>query len=136
MAALSRDQVKVPQLPEEEVPFPALGGNLLVRGLLMSRRLANDRLHLACRKQLEGETEDQAHARAGAQIVARLLHHAVVDPSTGEPLMSEVEWDHLGGTHRAEVFHVFNVAMRLNGDDVEFATKNSLPSPRVDLPSS
>ncbi|WP_183025670.1 hypothetical protein [Variovorax sp. UMC13] len=121
--AVSRDDVSVPELPEEEVPFPPFKGDVLVRGLLMSRRLANDRLHVAALKPLDGENEEQAHARAGSQIVTRMLHHSVVDVD-GTPLCSEEEWDRLGALHRTDVFRVFNVAMRLSGHDLELATKN------------
>ncbi|MDM0086751.1 MULTISPECIES: hypothetical protein [unclassified Variovorax] len=121
--AVSREDVSVPGLPEEEVPFPPFNGDVLVRGLLMSRRLANDRLHVAALRPLEGESEEQAHARAGSQIVTRMLHHSVVDAG-GTPLCSEEEWDRLGALHRIDVFRVFNVAMRLSGHDLELATKN------------
>lgn len=132
---LKRGQVNVPALPEKVEPFPPLGGDVLVRGLLMTQRLANDRLHVAEQKPRDGETEENARARAGARIVTRMLHHSVVDPD-GTPLCSEVEWDRLGGLHRAEVFRLFNVAMQLSGHDLELVAKNSEPSPSADSPSN
>lgn len=120
---LHRDQITPPVLPEEIVPFPPAGGDVIVRGLLMTQRLANDRIHAAERKPLDGETEVQAQGRAGARIVTRLLAQAVVDED-GRPLFSESEWDVYGVAHRGDVFRIFNVAMRLSGHDLEVIEKN------------
>lgn len=120
---LSRDNATSPVLPEEIVPFPPAGGDVLVRGLLMSQRLANDRLHQADRLPRDGETELQAQARAGARIVMRVLAQAVVDEDR-QPLFTEDEWDCWGATHRSDVFRIFNVAMRLSGHDLEVIEKN------------
>ncbi len=123
--ALTRETATPPVLPQEEVPFPPAGGDVLVRGLLMTQRLANDRLHQVDRLTLEDETEVQAHARAGARIVTRVLAQAVVEEESGLPLFTEAQWDQFGATHRLDVFRVFNVAMRLSGHDLEVIEKNS-----------
>jgi hypothetical protein len=120
---LSRDQVSVPALPEKVEPFAPLGGDVLVRGLLMTQRLANDRLHVAARKPRDGETDEEAQARAGSQMVTRMLHQSIVDPD-GKPLCSEAEWDRLGSQNRYEVFRLFNIAMQLSGHDLELSAKN------------
>jgi hypothetical protein len=122
---LNRDQVTPPVLPEEIVPFPPADGDVIVRGLLMTQRLANDRIHAEERKPLEGESEVQAQSRAGARIVTRLLAQAVVDDD-GRPLFSEREWDVYGADPKArgDVFRVFNVAMRLSGHDLDVIEKN------------
>jgi hypothetical protein len=123
MTTLTRKTATPPVLPEEVAPFPPAGGDVLVRGLLMTQRLANDRLHQADRVPLEDETDMQAHARAGARIVTRVLAQAVVEEG-GQPLFTEEEWDRFGATHRADVFRIFNVAMRLSGHDLEVIEKN------------
>ena len=120
---LTRETATAPVLPQEIVPFPPAGGDVLVRGLLMTQRLANDRLQVADRIPLDGETDAQAHARAGARIVTRVLAQAVVEEG-GQPLFGEDAWDRYGATHRADVFRVFNVAMRLSGHDLEVIEKN------------
>lgn len=120
---IRRDQATLPEVPEEVVPFPPAGGDVLVRGMLMTRRLANDRIHAAERLPLEGESELQAHGRAGARIVTRILAQTVVDPD-GEPLFTEEEWDRYGVLHRNDVFRIFNVAMRLSGHALEIIEKN------------
>lgn len=133
--ALQRSQIKLPVLPKEAVQVEALGGEVIVRGMLLSERLQNDRLNAEARKPVDGETEEQGRARAGGLIVPRVLHQCVVDPD-GASLMTADEWDQFGALHRADVFRLFNVAMRLSGQDLEAAEKNSEPSRTGDSPSS
>ena len=123
--ALTRETATPPVLPQEEVPFPPAGGDVLVRGLLMTQRLANERLREAEQVPREDETDEEAQARAGARIVARVLAQAVVEEESGLPLFTELQWDKFGSTHRIEVFRVFNVAMRLSGYDLKVIEKNS-----------
>lgn len=124
MATLTRETAASPVLPEEVVPFPPAGGDILVRGLLLTQRLANERLHQAERVALDGETDVQAQARAGARIVTRLLAQTVVEEESGLPLFTEAQWDKFGSTHRTDVFRIFNVAMRLSGHAIEVIEKN------------
>lgn len=124
MATLTRETAMPPVLPEEVVPFPPAGGDVLVRGLLMSQRLTNERLQQADRVAREGETEVEAHARAGARVVARVLTQAVVEEESGLPLFTESQWDKFGANHLGDVIGIFNVAMRLSGSDPKVIEKN------------
>ena len=67
---LNRDQVTPPVLPEDIVPCPPAGGDVIVRGLLMTQRLANDRIHAEERALLDGLGEPY---RRFAETRARLI---------------------------------------------------------------
>jgi hypothetical protein len=121
--ALDRKNLKVPTLPQQVEPCDELGGDVIVRGMLLSERLENDALNQKAREPLEGETEDQARARAGSLVTPRLLHKCVVDDA-GNPLMSVREWDVCGAAHSDTFFRLFHVALRLSGQDSKAAEKN------------
>jgi hypothetical protein len=133
--ALDRNQIKLPVLPRETVQVDSLGGEVIVRGLLLSERMRNDRLNEFARQPLDGETEDDARARAGSLVVPRVLAQTVID-ADGQPLMNATEWDQFGSVNRSDVFHLFNTAMRLSGQDQAAIEKNSEPSRTEDSPSS
>lgn len=120
---LNRDHVTIGRLPTEDMPAPTLGGTVTVRGLRLSERLQNDAIHVAERQPRDGETEAQARARAGSQIVARVLAQTVIDDE-GKPLLTAAEWDEHGASNQAEVLTLFNKAMELSGERLEVAAKN------------
>ena len=123
--ALDRSQIQLPELPKETVLVESLGGEVIVRGMLLSERLTNDGLRASERKPREGETDDAAHARAGAAVIFRVLHICVVDDS-GNRLMTVQEWDQFGtaAAHQNDAFRLFNTAMRLSGQDLGDVEKN------------
>ena len=100
----------------EEVDSTGLGGSLLVRGLDMPGMLrwSADRRRLA--QPLEGEDEEAARQRAGAQLIPALLHLAVhLDDG---PAYTAAEWAALGAKHPEDVMRLFSAALRLSGQDV------------------
>lgn len=107
--ALKKANVTVPTLPKEAVDIAALGGEVVVRGLKLSERLA-----------LWGSARE---GEARYAQIADLLAVAVED-AEGKPLLTADEWDALGGTHMEQVLAVFDVARRLSGLDIEVAEKN------------
>lgn len=121
--ALNRDQITLPALPEEIVPVPSLGGDVRVRAMLLNERLVHDNLVVMARKPLEGETDDDARARAGSMVVAQLLHVCVVDDG-GNRLLTPAEWNAVGASARDDVYKLFNVARRLCGKDQADVEKN------------
>ncbi|MGH6625142.1 MAG: hypothetical protein ACRECD_01120 [Burkholderiaceae bacterium] len=121
--ALERNQIKPPVLPKEAVQVDALGGELIVRGLLLSQRLEMSALNAGLSAPLAGETELQARARAGGRLVANTLARCVV-LADGEPMWSADQWDQFGATHPEPVLHLFKVARRLGGHDEEAIEKN------------
>lgn len=105
-----------PAKPRRSDPMavPELGGEVLVRGLMLSERLANDALHRKESRPLAGETEEDAHARAGAIGVPRVLARCVLGAGD-KPVMSENDWDAFGGDHPLIALRLFNVAIGLSG---------------------
>ncbi|HZX85535.1 MAG TPA: hypothetical protein VFF19_18330 [Reyranella sp.] len=123
--ALDRSQIALPSLPEELVPVPSLGGDVLVRGMLLNESLEHDtRVRLAS-AALPGESEDEARARAGSAVIGMTLHVCVVDEA-GNRLFSAAEWNRIGVTdeHRADIYKLFNVARRLSGREKADVSKN------------
>lgn len=123
MALLSRDQIKTPVLPKETVHVPGLGGDVVVRGLLLSESLAVRELVRQLRKPLDGETEAQAQARAGAQMCAATLAKAVC-LANGEPVWPAHEWEVFGAQHTGDALMLFEVSQRLDGLKAEDVEKN------------
>jgi len=120
---LNRSQVKRPVLPQQIEPCEPLGGDVVVRGMSLSERMATDDLNIKAAAPLEGETDEEARARAGRLVVPRTLRVCVVDDE-GAPVLTEQEWDALGATHQSLVFHLFFIALRLSGRDPEAIQKN------------
>jgi hypothetical protein len=120
---LNRSQVKQPTLPQQIEPCEELGGDVIVRGLLLSKRMELDEINDKAKEPLEGETDEQARTRAGKLVVPRTLHACVVDDE-GQPLLSMDQWDIFGGAHRATTFRLFEIALRMCGRIPEVVQKN------------
>jgi hypothetical protein len=123
MALIERNQVKAPSLPRETVAVPAMGGDVIVRGLLLSERLELSGFHARLVKPLDGESEEQARSRAGGHLVSFTLARAV-ELADGKPLFSQAEWDTFGAEHGEAVLGLFQRANLLGGQDIEAAAKN------------
>lgn len=121
--ALDRNSIQHVELPKEEVPVEEFGGSVIVRGLLLSERLAGDHLTRLERETREGESDAEALSRAASMRLPRVLHICVVDDA-GAPLMTAAQWDTWGSVHRVAAFKLFNTAMRLSGNDLESVEKN------------
>jgi hypothetical protein len=105
MAVLKKGDIKSPALPKETVQVDVLGGEVVVKGLLMTERIALFQKH-------EGAT------------IAQMLAMTVID-GEGKQLFNEQEWDVFGATHFAASLELFKVAKRLSGLDAEVEAKNS-----------
>jgi hypothetical protein len=123
MALLQRADVRAPVLPKETVPVPALGGDVVVRGLLLSQRLALHAYNARQSQPQPGETDADARARAGAQLVAHTLAQCVC-AADDQPLYTTAEWEAFGSAHPAAALDLFYLARRLNGMDDEATEKN------------
>lgn len=121
--ALERNQIQSPVLPKEAVQVDALGGEVIVRGLLLSERMEMSALNVRLSQPQAGESEADARARAGGQLVVHTLARCVV-LADGEPMWSAAQWDEFGARYPEEALHLFNTARRLNGQDAEAAEKN------------
>lgn len=109
MPLLKKANVTAPVLPKETVPVAALGGEVVVRGLLLSERLS----------LFAGIRED---GKAFAHLPSMLA--ATVQDADGLPLFNEQEWEAFGAKHFQEALALFAVARKLSGLDAEVAEKN------------
>lgn len=109
MALLKKSQIAPPVLPKETVDVAELGGEVVVRGLLLSERLA----------LYAGAGDD---GRVFAQIPA-LLAQTVVD-ADGDAIYDAAAWEAFGAQHMEAALRLFAVAKRLSGLDAEAAAKN------------
>jgi hypothetical protein len=123
MALIERSQIKAPSLPRETVAVPALGGDVIVRGLLLSERLELSGFHERLSDPRPGETPEQARSRAGGQIVAFTLARAV-ELADGAPVFTQAEWDTFGSDHPDAVLGLFQRARVLGGQDGAENAKN------------
>ena len=109
LMALNRNSLTLPVLPSETVAVDALGGDVVVRGLKLSDRLA-------IFSSIREDGKSYAH-------LAKLLAASVVGDD-GLQLLNESEWDAFGGVNFTEALALFNVASRLSGLDAEVVEKN------------
>lgn len=107
--ALNRSDLVKPELPRETVAVPALGGDVIVRGLLLGERLG---LFADLRE------DGKSYTRIG-----KMLAVAVVGDD-GQPLLGEAEWEAFGGVNFTAALDLFTVARRLSGLDAEVIEKN------------
>jgi hypothetical protein len=106
MALLNKSQIPTPVLPQETIDIPELGGEVIVRGLLLRDRLT---LYL---------DSENGHAN-----LSKLLA-ATVRAGDGLQVFTQDEWEVFGSTHFEAVVALFAVARRLSGLDAEVAEKN------------
>lgn len=123
MAILDRNQVKSPVLRKQTVNVPALGAEVVVRGLLLSEVLEKQHVNDVAKVPRDGETEERARSRAGGHIVSFTLARTVT-LADGEPLWTEAEWDVFGAEHPGDVLELFRVAESLNGRNKKDIAKN------------
>jgi hypothetical protein len=107
--ALSHKDVKRPVLPKRAVDVPELGGEVIVRGLLLKDRLA---------------IADISGKEADFGRVSRVLAATVID-GDGRPLLNADEWEEFGAAHFSAAMRVFEVALELSGFKAEVLAKNS-----------
>lgn len=116
---IERDTAAVPALRQEETQVDALGGTVIVRGLLLA-----DRLALWEEEQpLKGETPEDALKRSAASLIERQLARMVV-LADGKPLWTAEQWKGFGQQHSGEAFRLFNLGNSLSGGDTKAIEKN------------
>jgi len=104
--ALKKSDIKPPVLPKETVDVPELGGEVVVRGLLL-----RDRIAYALDK-----TGDMGR-------FSRFLA-ASIYTGDGFPVYTAEEWEEFGSRNLDACLRLFQVARRLSGMDTEEAQKN------------
>lgn len=120
------------ELPQREVPFAPLKGDVIVRGLWLEERLAHQdeiaKAHARIRADVpEGqELSAQQQGVISAVTAVSLLTVAVVG-ADGKPLLTDAEWRALAGAHPVEVMALCSTALDLAGmgaGSTEAAAKN------------
>lgn len=140
MAVLKRAQVAAPTLPKETVAVDALGGEVIVRGLLLTERIALTNriatLRMAANPQPAKAKAGAAAAPAGpvkaqaydpatdVQLAMPMLLALCVLDADSEPLWTDAQWQVFGGQHQGQALALFNVAWRLSGFDQAPEAKN------------
>ena len=94
--AISRDKLRRPSLPKEAVDVPALGGEVVVRGMTLSERL-----------------DLWSGSVSYAQIAKALA--VCVSLDDGKPALTADEWEAFGGANLAAAIDLFDVVKRLSG---------------------
>lgn len=123
MALLSRAQVKAPTMPKETVACPALGGDVVVVGLVLSQHIALHGLHRSLARPQPGETPEAAASRANGRLLAETLARCV-RLADGEPLYTADEWETWGAQNMGPAMDLFDVCERLNGNAKAANEKN------------
>ena len=104
MTVVNRSSVAAPTLPKETVEVAALDGEVIVRGLLLTERLAIEARIVGLRS-----TAADVHA-----ILPAVLAICVLDAEE-LPLWTEQQWQIFGVKHQGQALALFNVAWRLSG---------------------
>lgn len=107
--AINRKDAAKPSLPKESKQVDAIGGEVVVQGLLLS-----DRLALAVNKE-----KPYTH-------IAEMLSRTVMDDE-GEPVYTAQEWEIFGAKNSEAAFELFAIAQRLSGMG-EAVKKDEAPS--------
>lgn len=107
MPVINKANVPPPVLPKQVVDVPELGGEVIVRGLLLS-----DRVRIMNK------------ARDGGVMVTDLLACTVVD-ADGQPVYSAKEWEEFGASNFNRSLELFKVSRSLSGLDAEVNEKKS-----------
>lgn len=122
MAIINRSAAPVVALPEEVVPAPALGGDVLVVGMDMPQamRFAAARRRLS--QAMVGETVGEARERAAGALVPLGLSMCVLDDER-QPIYAEAQWAALAVQQPDTVLTLWDAVLRLSGQQPEVEKK-------------
>lgn len=122
MAIINRSDAPPVALPEEVVPAPALGGDVVVRGMDMPQAMRFNAARRRLSQPLGGETEDEARERAAGSLVPLGLAMCVVD-NERQPIYSESQWAALAAREPDTVLGLWGAVLRLSGQQPETEKK-------------
>lgn len=127
MAVITRASVAAPTLPKETVEVEALGGDVVVRGLLLTERMTLEQRIVSAAKaarEAAAASPGQPQNDAGVNAALPMLLASCVLDADGKQLWTEAEWQIFGGRHPLQAVALFNVAWRLAGLDQAANVKN------------
>ena len=116
---IKKSATSAPAIPEEVVKVPELGGEVLVRGLLLK-----DRLAIAL---------SEGYERMALMLACCV--YAKDDAGVAVPLWSAAEWERFGSVHYEAALKLWDVTRKLADLDGENAAKNS-KAQKPDLPAA
>ena len=115
MTLLKMAQISAPTIKKEAVEVAALGGAVIVRGMLLSERLELSAMASHLRDTgPSGESESMADQRIGRIVVMHTLARTVI-LEDGDPVYTAAEWDLFGSDHPEAVFELHRKARELSG---------------------
>jgi hypothetical protein len=123
MELVNRADLPQVELRTERVTVESLGGDVLVRGRMLGQSLYLAQLRAGVSAKLDGENDDEAAMRAGAEYASAVLACQVL-AADEKPLMTAQQWATWGGSHALEFNTLYDAAMRVSGDRVEDVQKN------------
>lgn len=118
---VSRKSIVPIDLPEEQIEVAEIGGSVLVRGMDMPRLARFDAARRKHGEPQADESEDDALARAGLEVLPLLLHLCVFAEDDA-PVYSVAEWAVFLRRHQSVGLRLADAALRLTGLD---APKNA-----------
>lgn len=111
--AIKRSDIKPPVLPKEAVRVEALGGEVVVRGMLLRERLA---IMSEARKQPDGSVD--------FSNICQVLALCVL-ADDGKPVYASAQlWEEFGATHMEEAIELFTKCQALSGQDSKALKKS------------
>lgn len=114
MALVAREQIAPCELPEEVVSVPAVGGDVLVRGMDMPSLVRFRARQRAIGAKKKGESQEDADERTGGELLPVLLEMCVLADDR-QPVYSAAQWGVFATAHMDETMQLWEVAMRLSG---------------------
>jgi len=114
VSVLKRSELRRPTLAKETVEVPELGGDVVVRGMLLSERMA--------------AANEEENLERRMRSMPMVLSWCVLD-ADGEALMTVDEWQAFGGHHPMAAVRLFNVVQRLSLIHPEDVEKKSESTP-------
>jgi len=119
MAVVKKAGTAGPVLPKQTVEVEPLGGDVIVRGLLLVELLGVQQ-RIASLHQANKGGDEVASVSA---IVPDVLALCVLD-ADGVSLFDRDQWQIWGGQHQGAALNLFNIAWRLSGMDKAATAKN------------
>jgi hypothetical protein len=117
MAVIKRQDVPDPVLPKETVEVEALGGEVVVRGLLLTE-------YLDLKASIAAAAKGSVADRSGVHAVLPVLLAITVLDADEQPVFTQQEWQVFGAKHASQAIALFNVAWELSGFNQAAAVKN------------